>query len=336
MQRGWLVVFTNTFHSPFRAWVLMKNHNTQDMRFYLSFSLFLFSIAFLFLLSGCQFAANEPEAKALFTAHENSNEFARYWFAGEAELNTFDIIQNRYGEEREGETVMVFVTEDFSSSKQVKLDDPASAGNDKVPVLKLNHIRRFVTGIYDYSMMQSVFTPVDLKKNKNTLKLSTTAQDWCGHSFTQLNLEGEKYRATGFSYFESVGDNVKKIKTALLEDELWNRIRIAPENIPTGTVEVIPSTFFSHLHHAGMKPKQARIQYEKGAEISYIILEYLHLERSLRIGFETEFPHKILEWKEEMDGRLESSGKLKATMKAAYWRKHDNSHVHLRDSLRLH
>ena len=305
------------------------------MNFRLSSFTLLSSIAFLILHSGCHSTASEPEAKAVFTAHENSNEFADYWFTGEAELNTFDIIQNRYGEEREGETVMVFVTEDFSNSKQVKLDDPANAGNDKIPVLKLNHVRRFVTGIYDYSMMQSVFTPLDLKKNRNTLKVTTTAQDWCGHSFTQLNLEGEKYRATGFSYFESVGDNVKKIKTALLEDELWARIRIAPEDIPTGTVEVIPSTFFSHLHHADMKPKQARIQYEKGTEMSHIILEYLHLERSLRIGFEPEFPHKILEWEEEVKGKLESSGKLKATMKSAYWKKHDNSHLPLRDSLRL-
>ncbi len=79
-------------------------------------------------------------------------------------MSTYDFLQNRYGEERTGEAILVFVTEDFSASKQVKLDNSAEAGKDKVPIMKLNHIRRFVTGIYDYSMTLSVFTPVDFNQ----------------------------------------------------------------------------------------------------------------------------------------------------------------------------
>jgi hypothetical protein len=254
---------------------------------------------------------------------------------GEAELNTYDIQQNRYGEMRDGEAVMVFVTEDFSKSKQVKLDNPAGAGKDKVSVLKLNHIRRFTTGIYDYSIMQSVFTPVDFEKHGNTLKTTTTIQDWCGHVFTQLNLDNDEYRVSSFSYFEEEGDEVRNMDAALLEDELWTRLRIAPESIPTGTAKVVPSTFFSRLFHQELSPKQAHIRIEKEEGLSYLVLEYLHLERTLRIGFESVFPHKIVEWEETSRGKLVSSGKLKATLKSPYWRQNGNADEYLRDSLRL-
>ena len=64
-----------------------------------------------------------------------------------------------------------------------------------------------------------------------------------------------------------------------------------------------------------------------------MLLEYLHLERTVMIEYETEFPHKILSWTEEHNGRLLSKGKLKETIKSAYWRQHDNQHLFLRDSL---
>ncbi|HPI08792.1 MAG TPA: hypothetical protein PLM41_20495, partial [Saprospiraceae bacterium] len=57
-----------------------------------------------------------------------------YWFQGKAEIARYKVEQERYGEMRSAQQIMVFVTEDFSASKQVKLDDPAAAGADRVPV----------------------------------------------------------------------------------------------------------------------------------------------------------------------------------------------------------
>src|SRR5690606_13528887 len=73
------------------------------------------------------------------------DQFGKYWFQGKAEISSFDLVQYRYGEAREGEAVMIFVTEDFSKKKHVKLDDPETAGNDAVKVLKLNKTKDFVT-----------------------------------------------------------------------------------------------------------------------------------------------------------------------------------------------
>ena len=87
--------------------------------------------------------------------------FKNYWYAGKAEVNAYNLDQSRYGENRDGKAMLIFVTEGFSKSKQVKLDDPEAAGNDKVTVMKLNYTKNFVTGIYPYSMMLSAFTATD-------------------------------------------------------------------------------------------------------------------------------------------------------------------------------
>ena len=52
--------------------------------------------------------------------------------------------------------VLIFVTEDFSASKQVKLDRPEKVPSDAVKVLKLNATRKFNTGIYPYSILSII------------------------------------------------------------------------------------------------------------------------------------------------------------------------------------
>ena len=58
-------------------------------------------------------------------------DFKNYWYQGKAEVASYKLEQARYGEMRDGHAVLVFVTEDFSKSKQVKLDNSQRAGKDK-------------------------------------------------------------------------------------------------------------------------------------------------------------------------------------------------------------
>lgn len=297
--------------------------------------LLFFSIAILNL--SCQIRETSSSNAKLVKA-ENSTDFKDYWYQGLAEVNSYHLKQSRYGEIREGDAILVFVTEDFSRKKQVKLDEPSQAGEDKVSVLKLNAIKKFKTGLYDYSMMQSTFTPVNRKNFPNSLKTTVTSQEWCGHTFTQLNLEDGNYRLSQFSYFEEEGDKVSKIKATLMEDEIWNLIRIAPETIPTGNVALIPSLFFSRLSHEEIKSKQARITVTK-RETSNLTIEYLHFERSLSIEFETDFPHKILSWTEKSGDDWLAGGATKANLQksiqSAYWSKNGGEYLSLRDTLGL-
>lgn len=106
--------------------------------------------------------------------------FASRWYQDKAEISVFELKQMRYGEEREVDKVMIFVTEDFSKRKQVKFENPTDAVKDAMKVMKLNLPRDFVTGVYPYHTMLSVFTPVYADLNSPRIKASVTK--WCGQS----------------------------------------------------------------------------------------------------------------------------------------------------------
>lgn len=301
---------------------------------------------FLFLLTSLTFFGNSgchqvDIANNTFDKPEPveivPKDFAAYWYAGQAEVNSYKLQQSRYGQIREGDAVMVFVAEDFSKSKQVKLDYPNKAPRDAVSVLKLNQMKRFHTGIYDYSVMLSAFTPIDMENHPNTLKATFSSQDWCGQVFSQMNLKDNgAYELTSFSYFESEGDGAQKFKGAMLEDEIWSRIRINPESVPTGEVMLIPSMSFGRLQHKSMKPASARITFVKETEsTSDLKIEYLHHERTVTITFENTFPFKILGWKEKNGNEPATVATLHKTLKSSYWGKNSNNSEILRDSLGL-
>jgi len=265
----------------------------------------LYQLLFIALMTTSFFSCSDKqnttnlnsEAKA-FAKTIASNPFNEYWYQGKAEITSYDLEQARYGENHTGTAVLVFVTEDFSDSKQVKLDNPSANPKDVVKVLKLNLTKKFNTGVYPYSMMQSVFTPVELEKFDQSLKLTTSSQEWCGHTFTQLNLKDNYFVGKQFSYFESEGDESLKLEKALLEDEIWNRIRIAPETLPIGDVEIVPSLFSSRLRHIPLSAESAKTSLTpRDASLDYKV-EYPKSNRIVTINFNKNFPHEINSWEE--------------------------------------
>jgi hypothetical protein len=292
-------------------------------------------ILLVFLFFSCGNSVSSQNGKAHLY---ESEAFKNYWYSGKAEVNTYRLEQSRYGETREGKAVLIFVTEDFSQKKQVKLDEPEKASSDKVSVLKMNFTKNFITGIYPYSMMLSVFTPVSRNQFQNTVKTTMSSQEWCGQVFTQLNLKNKKYNLQSNSYFEKEGDETKELKIVLLEDELWNLIRLDPENLPTGKVEIIPGSFFSRLLHVDVVVQEAIISKEpQTQEIVYSISVPAH-SRTLSIHFDKSFPHKILSWEENFVERgkaVQTKAVLDKTIFTDYWTKNRNEFIGLRDSLGL-
>ncbi len=277
-----------------------------------------------------EFSTNLPE------------EFKDYWYKGEAELNSYNLEQARYGAMHNGKAVLIFVTEDFSKKKQVKLDNPQEAGDDAVKVMKLNAMKKFNTGIYPYSMMKSVFTPVDQQQYPHSLKVTTSSQEWCGHTFTQLNLEGNNYDVLLHSYFEAEGEQEFSVNAALLEDEIWNIIRLNPEALPIGEIEIIPGTFYQRLSHKEIKKAKATASVESAGEHKKYILNYPEYERTLSIEFQEGFPHKIMGWEETYrDGfgenarMLTTKATLDETMKLDYWTHNSPADSVLREKLNL-
>ncbi len=298
-----------------------------------------FTIFFSFILALASFilptSASKNQAKQLVEKTPVGS-FKDYWYNAKAEINTYTIEQERYGELRRGDAVLVFVTEELSRSKQVKLDNPEAASIDRVPVLKLNALRKFATGVYDYALMNSVFTPVDYTKDPHSIKLTSSIQDWCGQVFHQFNWRLNNYEAKSYSYFESEADQNYNINTHMLEDELWNRIRIDPTSIQTRKMMLLPSIWYLSMKHKPIKPLDAGVINTKiDEEVSQIEVVYPTIQRSLRIQYETKFPHKILGWEEQNGKDPITKATLKTTVLSPYWSENKVSDKTSRDKLGL-
>ncbi|MEM9822784.1 MAG: hypothetical protein AAF985_17015 [Bacteroidota bacterium] len=278
-----------------------------------------------------------------YTADKNN--FKDYWYQGKAEITSFELEQARYGEVHRGHAVMVFVTEPFSKSKLVKLDNPAAAGQDAASVLKLNFTRKFNTGVYPYSTMQSIFTPVELKDNPHSLKVTTSSQEWCGHTFQQLSLKKDHYENLLYSYFESEGDKKGRLDKTLLEDEIWNRIRVAPKSLPTGNIQLIPNTLAARFKHFPLRNEAATAQLKDHPEqkdwMEYQI-DYKNIDRQVKIHFTKAFPHEILGWEEAYRsgwganaGKLVTKARKNKQLMLDYWSKNSLSDATYRQALGL-
>ncbi|TAF93354.1 MAG: hypothetical protein EAZ32_19140 [Cytophagia bacterium] len=277
------------------------------------------------------------------TPKTDETAFANYWFGGKAEISSYDLQQAQYGALNPGEAVLVFVTEDFRTDTQVKSESEQSR-QKATPVLKLNAIKRFNTGVYDYSLYTSVFTPINRTLFPQTLKVSFTAQDWCGQTFTQLNARNSGFQLTGRSYFENEVVEDYSIEKALLEDEIWTRLRLNPSELPTGKIKLIPSVSIARLRKQKMEalPATATLTDYAGKKFTGKMLKTYTIqyadERQLAIVFEGAFPHQIVGWEDTYTSRgkaLTTRAVLKKSLQSDYWNKNAPQFAPLRDSLRL-
>lgn len=301
-------------------------------------------VAVIFILNmlNCS-VGNSQDAKV---RPSNSKEFSEYWYGGKAELTRYKLEQARYGEIHQGDAVLIFVTEDFLTDKQVKFEG-GDRGNNVQSVLKLNFTRKFFTGIYPYSMMSSIFTPVDA--GQKTLKVTTSSQEWCGHTYSQLNLRNNQYQGVLYSYFQEEGDREFSLDAALLEDEIWTLIRLNPSKLPTGEIKLIPGTMFLRLKHHDFTVENATASLTSLRDTTLSLkplnkyrLEYKDVRRVLEITYETEFPYTIVAWEEQGESGFGNNTKTLTTravrthaMKSAYWGQHDVADLKLRKELGL-
>lgn len=258
----------------------------------------------------------------------SSEDFKNYWFDGQAEITSYSLNQERYGEMREGTAVLIYVSEDFLPEVQVKANEYAKTN---INVLKLNKTKNFNTGIYPYSIMTSVFYP--LQKAKHALKVSTSIQEWCGHAYIQIN-NRDSFEIKSHSYFEGQADQNFNLEKTHLEDDIWTQIRLHPETLPQGEFMMIPSLEYSRLQHKELKAYQAEGALELTDASHIYIVHYPELDRKLIIYFEPAFPFQINKW-EEQRGQYTTTANRRKLIQSDYWSKNKNEDTHLRDSLQL-
>ncbi|MDH3217503.1 MAG: hypothetical protein OEN01_14675 [Candidatus Krumholzibacteria bacterium] len=254
-------------------------------------------------------------------------EFDAHWHDGKAELNGYRLTVSRYGQERDGTCVLVYVTEPFSKSKLVKVDDPRENPQDTFNALKLNIVRDFQTGIYDYNTMISVFVR---SSDFSPAKISFTSAEWCGHVYQELSFGRDRITGHYDSYFENESGplDIQRVANSIAEDNLFILLRgLRGDYLESGkkrTVQILPSMYFGRLAHESPGWVQAEIKRAKKSKSIKVpagkfktMVYELNLSDGRKGVFHIEdhYPHRIIRWQMSPDVKAEMTG----SERLKYW-----------------
>jgi len=263
--------------------------------------------------------------------------FWKQWGDGKGELSGYDLTFPRYGEPRKGVAVAVFVTETFSNSLRVKADPGKHAKSDEYPVLKLNLVQDFSTGIYDYNLLTSTFvalTAVNGRPAGSVTKVSFSSQEWCGNMYGQLLFDAGSARLASHSYFDGEADQARTLQVpddALSADALlaWARGLAAPAVAPGAhrDVTLVMSLRTSRLLHQPVETLRATLSRDRATEKITVPAGAIEVQKcrveiasgaTWTIFVEAAEPHRIIRW-ETSDGEKAS---LLASDRLEYWKMH--------------
>jgi hypothetical protein len=285
------------------------------------------------ITAGCGGDRKQPEtarvapAPSQTTPSPHGPEFWKTWGDGQAELNGYNLTYPRYGQARKGTAVAIFVTETFAKEGRVKSDPGRRPPAAEVPVMKLNLVRNFQTGIYDYNNMLSAFVAlaeVGGRAYGLPSKISFSSQEWCGHVYSQLLFDDRLIRQSSHSYFDGEGDATRDIEIeplATTEDALllWARGMAWPYTAAgaSDTVQLIsslerartshvPAKVITAELHAGNQPEKLRVP--AGAFNVHVRTAKLSDETVWTYYVEADAPYRIVKWESSTGERAELLG----------------------------
>jgi hypothetical protein len=287
------------------------------------------------LAAGCV-RAPVPEAPAAAgRGPEFGDAFWKRWGDGRGELAGYELDTPRYGALRHGTAVTIFVTETFSNARRVKADPGRHPKRDEYPVMKLNLVQDFPTGIYDYNLMTSAFTAladVNARPAGSPTKVSFSAQEWCGQVYAQVLFDVRYARFTSHSYFDTEADSTASLEMpsdVLSEDALltWARGFSPPLLAPGDSAEapLLGSLRQSRLLHEPLVVTHAHFRRAAAtepvvvpagkfdADVYTVSVEH---GRIWTFWIEPVEPHRVLMWSCS-DGER---ARLLGSDRLAYWK----------------
>lgn len=259
--------------------------------------------------------------------------FWRHWSDGAAELAAYDLTFQRYGAARRGTAVTIFVKEDFANSARVKAN-PGRPASDRFPVMKLNLVQDFPTGIYDYNMMTSTFValePANGRPAGSPAKVSFSSQEWCGQVYGQLLFDQSHIRRTVHSYFDGEADQEDTLEyptDGISEDTLvfWARGMAGPALRPGESVKrpLLRSLEHARLAHQPLEWHSATLSRDTSprtvtvpaGEFRTDVYRAIITKGDSAVFYvERTAPHRIVRW-ETMDGHRAD---LVGSKRLKYW-----------------
>lgn len=263
-------------------------------------------------------------------ATADDDAFSKTWYDGKAELSGYKLTIERYGEQREGTCVLIYVTEPFSSTDRVKANDASSP--DVFNALKLNMVRDFQTGIYDYNTMSSVFVHDDDFKISKT---SFTSAEWCGHVYEEMLFYDDKVKGHYYSYFQGESGPIEYTPHdgGVVEESLWILLRgLRGDYMKPGSTKdimILPGALRRRLEHSKPGWVGARLSRRKTGEAvtvpagTFDVFVYELQTFDGRKGafyVESDYPHRIVRWSMPPDVEAVMAG----SKRLSYWKLNHN------------
>ena len=284
----------------------------------------------------------------------------RHFQDGRAELAGYQLTAPRYGQLRRGEVVLISVTEPFSRSRRVKVDGAHPGDPDRVTVMKLNQLQRFLTGVYPYQLMTSVFIgPRASGEGLMTYKTSFSSQEWCGILYEEALFTEEAATLEVRSYFDGERGERSLRGVRGSEDGLWVSARFAAARYldrRSSGEEPARAAALALLGGERVRmlgrSRARRLEHQRAAThiLSFSLeplAEPLELpagrHRALRISWEGGAeggcaldverapPHRLLQWRCASGEAAQRTG----SFRSAYWRESSLGDERLRERLRL-
>lgn len=292
-------------------------------------------------LWGCAGGVQAAEVVAVSQAPEG---FWDHWGDGRAEIAAYALTQPRYGQLRSGRAIHISVTEDFTRKARVKSD---GGHGDEFPVVKLNAMRSFQTGIYDYSTMTSTFVPLDGSGPLGVpTKVTFSAQEWCGMVSDLVRVDGDTAHYEGHSYFDGEADRTDDLKLppgAVFEDAMPLVGRgLAGALMSPGETREVPwvrpllDHRFVHTDVVVGRATLTRsgsdesVTVPAGTFSAYRITAEVAGGPTTQWWFESAAPHRLVKWSRE-DGE---QGVLEGSIRDPYWQHSANGDERLLEGLK--
>ena len=259
------------------------------------------AVVYAFAKKATIFQQDKPKLKVevIMPINQETNKtFIDYWKNNKIEITKFDLKEDSISV---GEGFLSF---SISYVKGVNK-------TDSIQVLHSDFTGKMHKENYDYSAMTSAYLPLNLTIRPHAMKVMNSVQESMNNSFLALSQIPKSYEIESKNTFkEKIKEHII-VERKNLEDELWAKIRMNPNDLPTGDVEMIPS--FAYWQSVRKSPNiyeaKAELQNYVGTEfmgkkLKMYTLDYPDLKRNLSIVFEEGFPFEIVGWKRVSEGKV--------------------------------
>lgn len=229
---------------------------------------------------------------------ETNKTFNDYWKNGKIEITKYELKEDSISV---GEGSLAFSIDYVEGVNKT----------DSIQTLHSDFTGKIHQENYDYSAMTSTYLPLNLTIRPHVMKVINSVQEPTGNSFLALSQIPKYYEIIAKNTFKEKTKEHFVLERKNLEDELWSKVRMNPDDLPTGDIEMIPSFAYwqsvrklPNIYEAKAELKDYTATEFTGKKLKIYTLDYPDLKRNLSIIFESEFPFEIVGWKRISDGKV--------------------------------